>query len=80
MNRTSNELGSRSEFDERVIELADFEPDIPAVSIHFEPAAYGITGVGTYVCTFSVEAFGRATLTASGYAAAGSVVNADPGA
>lgn len=146
MNETSKELGSRSEFDERVIELADFEPDIrleewvekyrvgdlvlgpifwapidllspvhtigkgrtnltlirptimqtdavtpyagfdrresptrnPAVSIHFEPAAYGITGVGTYVCTFSVEAFGRVTLNASGYAASGTVVGAGP--
>ena len=50
----------------------------PAVSIHFEPAAYGITGVGTYVCTFSVESGAPVTLNASGYAASGTVVGAGP--
>lgn len=146
MYDTSKELGSRSEFDERVVEFADFESDIrledwaekyrigelvlgpifwapidflspvhtigkgrtnltlirptimqtdavtpyagfdrresptrnPAVSIHFEPAAYGITGVGTYVCTFSVESGAPVTLNASGYAASGTVVGAGP--
>ncbi|MGW9629313.1 hypothetical protein ACWGST_01305 [Agromyces sp. NPDC055520] len=146
MNETSKLDDARSEFDERVVELADFEPDIrleewaekyrlgelvlgpifwapidvlspvhtvgkgrtnltlirptivqtdaatpyagfdrresptrnPAVSIHFEPAAYGITGAGTYVCTFSVESGGPVTLNADGYAAGGTVVGAGP--
>ena len=30
----------------------------PAVSVHFNPGAYGATGPGTYVFTFAVEAFG----------------------
>lgn len=146
MYEIPKELGSRTEFDERVIDLGDFEPDVrredwiekyrvgelalgpifwapidflspvhtvgkertnltlirptilqtdavtpyagfdrqesptrnPAVSIHFEPAAYGITGVGTYVCTFTVESGGPVTLNASGYAASGTVVGAGP--
>ena len=142
MIEKSNEPDSRSEFDERVIAFADFEPDIrpeawaekyrigelalgpifwpsidllsptrtvgagrtnltlirptivqtdaatpyagfdrrespsrnPAVSIHFEPAAYGITGTGSYVFSFAVEAGAPITVTASGYAASGTVV------
>lgn len=45
----------------------------PAVSVHFNPGAYGATGVGTYVFTFAVEAFGTATFAPTGYAGSGTV-------
>jgi len=45
----------------------------PAVSVHFNPAAYGATGPGTYVFTFAVDAPTRAAFTPSGYAGSGTV-------
>jgi hypothetical protein len=45
----------------------------PAVSVHFNASAYGITGPGTYVFTFSVDAPTRAAFTPSGYAGSGTV-------
>jgi hypothetical protein len=45
----------------------------PAVSVHFAPAAYGITGVGTYVFVFAVEAFTRSEFRPSGFAGGGTV-------
>lgn len=45
----------------------------PAVSVHFQPAAYGATGVGTYVFTFAVDAPTRAHFTPGGYAGPGTV-------
>lgn len=45
----------------------------PAVSVHFNAGAYGITGVGTYVFTFAVDAPTRAAFTPSGFAGGGTV-------
>ena len=48
----------------------------PAVSMHFEPKAYGITAVSTYVMVFSIEVFGQAsTFNLSGFAGGGTVAN-----
>ena len=45
----------------------------PAVSVHFNPGAYGATGPGTYVFTFAVDAPTRSHFTPSGYAGSGTV-------
>ena len=45
----------------------------PAVSVHFNPGAYGATGPGTYVFTFAVDAPTRAGFTPSGFAGSGTV-------
>lgn len=45
----------------------------PAVSVHFNAAAYGISGTGTYVFTFAVDAPTRAAFTPSGFAGSGTV-------
>jgi hypothetical protein len=46
------------------------------VSVHFEPKAYGITAVSTYVMVFSIEVFGQAsTFNLSGFAGGGTVAN-----
>jgi hypothetical protein len=45
----------------------------PAVSVHFNPSAYGITWTGTYVFTFAVDAPTRAGFTPSGFAGSGTV-------
>ena len=45
----------------------------PAVAVHFNPGAYGATGVATYVFTFAVEAYTRCGFTPSGYAGSGTV-------
>jgi hypothetical protein len=45
----------------------------PAVSVHFNPGAYGATGPGTYVFAFAVEAFGTAAFAPTGYAGSGVV-------
>lgn len=45
----------------------------PALSVHFAPAAYGITGVGTYVFAFAVEAFTRSEFRPTGFAGGGTV-------
>jgi hypothetical protein len=48
----------------------------PAVSMHFEPKAYGITAVSTYVMVFSIEVIGQAsTFDLSGFAGGGTVAN-----
>lgn len=38
----------------------------PAIQMHFEAGAYGITGNATYVMAFSVECFGSCTFNAQG--------------
>jgi hypothetical protein len=48
----------------------------PAVSVHFEPSAYGITATGTYVMTFVVETSGAATFSLNGYASGGTLSGA----
>ncbi len=45
----------------------------PFVSVHFEPAAYGITTVGTYVIAFLLEAASPVALVAGGYAGGGTL-------
>jgi hypothetical protein len=45
----------------------------PFVSVHFEPAAYGITTTATYVIAFLLEAASPVTLNAGGYAAGGTL-------
>ncbi|WP_394552263.1 hypothetical protein ACDF64_15530 [Agromyces sp. MMS24-JH15] len=45
----------------------------PAVSVHFQPSAYGATGPGTYVFRFQIEAFGRATFVPNAFAGGGTV-------
>ena len=45
----------------------------PAVAVHFNPGAYGATGVGTYVFTFAVEAYTRTAFSPTGYAGSGTV-------
>jgi hypothetical protein len=48
----------------------------PAVSVHFEPSAYGITAVGTYVLAFAIETSGPATFSLSGFAGGGTLSGA----
>ena len=45
----------------------------PAVSVHFNASAYGVTSIGTYVFTFAVDAPTRAGFTPSGFAGSGTV-------
>jgi hypothetical protein len=47
-----------------------------AVSNHFEPVAYGITGPATYVVEFDILTFGSTTLNLSAFAGAGTISNA----
>ena len=46
------------------------------VSVHFEPIAYGITSVATYIMTFNIQTFGNATFYLGGYVGSGSLPNA----
>ncbi|WP_426624732.1 hypothetical protein ACPPVW_01165 [Leifsonia sp. McL0607] len=45
----------------------------PGVSVHFDPAAYGVTGVANYVISFLISTSAPVTLTVGAYAGAGSV-------
>lgn len=45
----------------------------PAVSVHFNASANGVTSTGTYVFTFAVDAPTRAAFTPSGFAGSGTV-------
>jgi hypothetical protein len=45
------------------------------VSVHFEPIAYGITSVATYIMTFNIQTFGSATFYLGGYVGTGSLPN-----
>jgi hypothetical protein len=45
----------------------------PFVSVHFEPAAYGITTPATYVIAFLLESSSAVSLVAGGYAAGGTL-------
>jgi hypothetical protein len=38
----------------------------PVIQMHFEPIAYGITVVATYIMEFTVQAFGQSTFNLSG--------------
>jgi hypothetical protein len=46
------------------------------VSVHFEPIAYGITSIATYIMWFDIQTFGSANFTLSGYVGSGSLPNA----
>jgi hypothetical protein len=46
------------------------------VSVHFEPIAYGITSVATYIMAFNIQTFGSATFYLGGYVGSGSLPNA----
>jgi hypothetical protein len=48
----------------------------PAISMHFEPVAYGITSVATYIIEFTIQAFGPSTFVLGGFAGSGVIVNA----
>lgn len=38
----------------------------PVIQMHFEPIAYGITSVNTYIMSFTIQAFGQCTFNLSG--------------
>ena len=38
----------------------------PIIQMHFEPIAYGITSVATYIMEFRIQTFGQSTFTLSG--------------
>ena len=38
----------------------------PVIQMHFEPIAYGITSVATYIMEFTIQTFGQSTFTLSG--------------
>jgi hypothetical protein len=45
----------------------------PAVSVHFQPGAYGATLTAAYVMTFTIAVYGAATFALSAYASGGTV-------
>jgi hypothetical protein len=47
----------------------------PVIQMHFEPSAYGITAVGTYIMEFTIQVFGQSTFNLSGFAGSGAVLN-----
>ena len=47
----------------------------PAVQMHFQPSAYGITSVGTYIMEFTIQVFGQSTFNLEGFAGSGTVLN-----
>lgn len=48
----------------------------PVIQMHFEPSAYGITSVGTYIMEFTIQVFGQSTFNLAGFAGSGTVLNA----
>ena len=49
--------------------------NLPAISMHFEPIAYGINAAATYIMEFTIQAFGTSTFTLGGFAGTGTLVN-----
>ena len=47
----------------------------PIIQMHFEPSAYGITSVATYIMEFTIQAFGQSTFNLTGFAGPGSILN-----
>lgn len=47
----------------------------PIIQMHFEPIAYGITTVSTYIMEFTIEVFGQSTFNLDGFAGTGTLVN-----
>jgi hypothetical protein len=50
----------------------------PGIQMHFQPSAYGITSVSSYVMNFVIESFGQTSFNLSGYAGPGTLSNAGP--
>ena len=48
----------------------------PAISMHFEPKAYGITAVSNFLMVFAIECFGQTTFTLNGFPGSGTLANA----
>ena len=61
----------RASFDRRVTGSRN-----PVIQMHFEPSAYGITSVATYIMEFTIQAFGQSTFNLSGFAGPGTILNA----
>jgi len=47
----------------------------PAISMHFEPGAYGIKSPTSYLMVFSIECFGQTTFQVGGFAGSGTLTN-----
>jgi hypothetical protein len=47
----------------------------PVMQMHFEPAAYGISFVSTYLMVFTVEVFGQGTFLLDGFRGPGGISN-----
>jgi hypothetical protein len=47
----------------------------PAIQMHFEPSAYGISTVATYFMEFTIQVFGQSTFNLDGIAGPGNVLN-----
>ena len=47
----------------------------PIIQMHFEPSAYGITSVATYIMEFTIQAFGQSTFNLTGFAGPGTILN-----
>jgi len=60
----------RASFDRRVTPSRN-----PVIQMHFEPSAYGITSVATYIMEFTIQAFGQSTFNLSGFAGSGTILN-----
>lgn len=60
----------RATFDRQMIPARN-----PVIQIHFEPAAYGFTTLGTYIVAFAIEVFGQGTFRVEGNAGTGAVLN-----
>lgn len=48
----------------------------PAISMHFEPSAYGIPSASSFLMSFAIECSGQTTFQLSGYAGSGNLTNA----
>ena len=48
----------------------------PAISMHFEPQFYGITGFTNFLMVFSIQCFGSTTFNVGGFAGTGTLKNA----
>jgi hypothetical protein len=50
----------------------------PGIQMHFQPSAYGITSVASYVMGFAIESFGQTSFNLTGFAGSGTLSNAGP--
>lgn len=47
----------------------------PAISMHFEPKAYGVTAVSSFLMVFAIQCFGPTTFNVGGFAGSGTLEN-----